>query len=360
MALMLALGLLLPLISRSEAAPSAGIIPGSRAVGLENSYWETPMDIRDEAAVWAMLTAPITIVDGHQKQQMQLLSEPRQGADPVADLTYDSQGLHVLETLDNGWSLVECYSSSFHDSKVKAWNQLVQGYIKTSLLKTVAVDTRYAMVADKLDQRLYIFEDGKLYDTLLISTGLANDSQPYNETRSGEFLIVSPVGDFRSDNMIGAMALRFNDGDFIHETPYILRGDTRVFDYTEPLLGQRASHGCIRVQRKRTPKGTNQRWIWDTFRKHLGARLVIWEDLPGRQLPLPDAATPLYYNTQGGRDYHAGPTCYGVKDKFYPLASFTYGELENAPYSSLNACAYCVPPRRVMEIEAINQAHRLP
>ncbi len=350
-------------VSDTPAQPEAAaqeFIPGSRKVGLENSYWETPMDIRDEAAIWAMLTAPITIVDEHQKKQVLLRAEPRDDAPAVGDVTGASQGVHVLETLDNGWSLVEAYSSSFHDSRVKAWNQLVQGYIRTKLLKTIKVDQQYGMVVDKLNQRLYIFEDGKLYDTLIVSTGLANERQPYNETRSGEFLIVSPVGDFKSDNMVGAYALRFNDGDFIHETPYILRGGNKVFDYTEPKLGERASHGCIRVQRKRTSKGTNMRWIWDTFRKHMGARIIVWEDIQGRTIPLPDPALPLYYNTDGGRDYHAGPTCYGVRDKFYPLHQFTYGELDSAPYSKLNPCAYCIPPLRVAEIEAINQRNALP
>lgn len=67
------------------------------------------------------------------------------------------------------------------------------------------------MVIDKLTQTLYLFKEGHLYSTLLVSTGLANERQPYNETRSGEFLIVSRVGDFNSDNMICAKALRFNE-----------------------------------------------------------------------------------------------------------------------------------------------------
>ena len=76
------------------------VIPGSVRTG-HAGYWETPMDITNEEAVWAMLTAPITVVKGHQKKQTYLLAEPRDDAQPVADITFDSQGLHILETLDN-------------------------------------------------------------------------------------------------------------------------------------------------------------------------------------------------------------------------------------------------------------------
>lgn len=352
--------LLSPVISLGESTAQADVyIPGSHVAGLQNNYWETPMDITQTDRIWAMLTAPITVVEGHQKKQTVLRKEPSVDAEAVADVTFASQGVHVLEKLDNGWSLVEVYSSSFHDSKVKAWNQLVQGYIKTSMLKEIKVNQKYGLVVDKLDQKLYIFEDGKLYDILSISTGLANERQPYNETRSGEYLIVSPVGDFVSDNVVGEYALRFNDGDFIHQVPYIARGDSKVYEPLEKLLGQRASHGCIRVQRKRTPKGTSMRWLWDVMRRNMGTRIIIWEDLQGRSLGIPDAQTPLYYNLQGGKDYHAADKCYGVRDKYLPLTAFTYGELENTPYNFLTSCQYCVPPRRLAEIEAINQAHRV-
>lgn len=52
-------------------------------------------------------------------------------------LTGESQAVHVLENLDNGWSLVELYSSSFHDSTIKHWNAFTTGYIETDRLTTV-------------------------------------------------------------------------------------------------------------------------------------------------------------------------------------------------------------------------------
>lgn len=322
----------------------------------EGCYWCTPMDIKDEAAVWAMLTAPVTIVDGEQKEQVILRAEPDEGSEGIGVVTCSSQSVHVLEDLENGWSLVEVYSSSFHDSKVKAWNAFVTGYLPTKKLKTKEVNQEYGLVIDKLSQELYIFKDGHLFSKLLISTGLYNEKQPYNETRSGEFLIVSRVGEFRSDNMFCSMALRFNSGDLLHEVPHVKNADgTKNYKNTEFKLGTRASHGCIRTQRLKNNDGVNMTWLWDNIK--VGTKMVIWEDFAGRRMDYPDDATPLYYNPNGGTNYHAQENCRGVKDEYLPLTAFTYGQLEDAGFRELTPCSYCTPPRRKGIIDEINEIH---
>lgn len=349
----------LPLLGQAQEAQPQVFRP-SQHITDGKGYWETPMDINDTQAVWDMLMAPITVVKGHQKTQVQLYSQPDEKSEPVGDVTRDSQGLHILETRDDGWSLVETYSSSFFDSKIKAWNQLVQGYIRTNQLETRTPKGKFALLIDKLTQRMYIFEDGQLYDTLMISTGLANDRQPYNETRSGEFLIVSPMGGFETEGLHASMGLRFNFGDVLHEVPHSIRNGQKQYQKYEEVLGERASHGCIRVQRKRTPKGTNMTWVWNQLKGRMDTKLVIWEDLPGRQLPLIPPETPLYYNPNGGQNYHIGETCFGVRDKFLPLTAFTYSQLDQEPFSKLTPCPYCNPPLRPETIERINQEHKLP
>jgi len=322
----------------------------------KNCYWCTPMDITDEEAVWNMLIAPIRVVDAEQKEQVILYAEPDASSERLGVVTGASQAVHVLEDLSNGWSLVETYSSSFHDSKVKAWNKFVTGYLKTSQLKTYTPRTDYGMIVDKLTQRLYIFKDGKLFTELLVSTGLYNERQPYNETRSGEFLIISRTGDFKSDNLICAKALRFNGGDLLHEVPHVLNADgTKNYKNCEPKLGTRASHGCIRVQRLKNSDGINMVWIWNNIK--VGTKMVVWEDYAGRQLDIPDASTPLYYNPNGGSNYHADAYCKGVKDRYLPLTGFTYGELESGKYAGLTRCGYCVPPLRESEYEELNEMY---
>lgn len=212
------------------------------------------------------------------------------------------------------------------------------------------------MIIDKLTQSLYIFKDGKLFTTLAVSTGLYNERQPYNETRSGEFVIISRVGDFKSDNLVCGMGLRFNSGDLLHEVPHVKNADgTKNYKNCEPKLGSRASHGCVRVQRLKNADGINMTWVWNNIK--VGTKLVIWEDFAGRQMEIPADETPLYYNPDGGSSYHSTANCKGVKDKYLPLTAFTYGELETGAFVKLTACAYCFPPRRRADIEEINRVH---
>ena len=340
-----------------NSAPTA-ITPALRSTYTADHkacYWCTPMDIADEEAVWAMLTAPVTVVDINQREQALLYAEPDTASEAIAVITGASQAVHVLEER-NGWTLVEAYSSSFHDSKVKNWNAFVAGYIQSSKLKKVTVNQDYGIVIDKLTQRLYLFHEGHMMAELLVSTGLYNDRQPYNETRSGEFLIISRVGDFKSDELVCAMGLRFNSGDLLHEVPHTLNADgSKNYKKCESKLGTRASHGCIRVQRKRNADGINMRWLWDNIK--VGTKLVVWEDYQGRQIVPPADDTPVYYNPDGGSSYHAAANCKGVKDQYLPLTALTYGELETEAFSRLTACDYCCPPMRKGEIEAINEEH---
>lgn len=327
----------------------------------ENCYWRTPMDIQDEETVWNMLMAPMTVLDGDQKDQVLLRAEPSEDAEVIGEITCYSQGVHVLEHLDNGWSLIECHSSSFTYSKIAAWNAFQQGYVPTRLLKERQVgNTEYAMVVDKLTQRLYIFQNGEIIADLLVSTGLGTEDSPYNETRTGEFFLVSAVGEFPSGKLSCSYGIRFNDGDILHEVPHIKRGDTKVYETTEPKLGSKASHGCIRVQRLKNQDGINMNWIWNKLYKSVAkknVKLVIWEDYPGRQLEYPDDDLVLYYNDDGGKNYHRGENCYGVRAKFLPLSMFTYGQFAEEPYAALTQCPYCSPVLKVEQIDAINAAH---
>ena len=317
------------------------------------SYWNLPMDITDEAAVWEVLMSPITVLDGNSREQAKLYAEPNADSEVVGLVTYENQGVRVIETRDDGWSLIECYSSSFYGTKIKAWNMLVQGYVKTDRLKQVQPATEYGMVVDKFTQRLYIFKEGKLWTTLLVSTGLSNEEQPFNETRSGEFLLTSPVGDFKSDAMVCGMALRFNDGDLLHEVPYIINKDgTKNYGYTEPKLGSKASHGCIRVQRKKTPEGVNQAWLWNN--REYNTRLLIWEDWQGRQMEYPGEDAVCYYNPKGGSYYHAKEFCYSANKDGVVLEPFPWSELDNEPYASLKYCPYCGPLLRRAQIDEKN------
>ena len=330
--------------------------------GHENCYWCTPMSLEDEGAVWRMLTAPITVVDIDMNKQTSIYEEPDESSKAIAVVTGQSQSLHVLETLDNGWTMVETYSTSFHDSKVKNFNAFVTGYIQTKKLKTVEVNQNYAIIIDKLTQRLYFYRDGHLETSLAVSTGLYNKKQPYNETRSGEYLIIyTKTGALIDGNMHCDYALKFNDADYLHEVPYIKNADgTKNYKGYETKLGTRASHGCIRVQRSANPDGYNMSTLASLIKKRKDkncVKMIIWEDYEGRQVGIPADDTPLYYNPKGGTMYHSVANCPAVRKKYLPLQAFTFGELEDKPYSKLTVCPNCQPSPRLSVLEEINQEH---
>ena len=305
------------------------------------------MDITDTEAVWNMLMEPITVVDmgnvkGRNfsqltKQNLYMYREPDKSSKIVGEITNLSQGLRVIEHLDNGWSLVECYSSSFISkpaTQIQAWNILVSGYIESKYLNQVQPTDKLALVVDKLAQRLYVFQEGKMIATLLCSTGLVqwNGSkyQPYNETRSGEFLLINMTGQLTSDRLICSYAIRFNGGDEIHEVPTRWTS-RRLLNYntTEPDLGTKKSHGCIRVQRLPTPDGINMAWIYKRVRDLdlCGkVKFVIWEDWQGRQLPtrIPGSAAVLQPE-QGAVLPQPGPLQKRKRDHLLPLLLFPAG-----------------------------------
>lgn len=330
----------------------------------ENCYWCTPMNITDEEAVWKMLTADVTVVDLGQMKQTVLYAEPDENSEKIGMITGSSQAVHVLEEVDGGWTLVETYSTSFHDSKVKNFNAFVTGYIQSDKLKKVSVNQKMGIVVDKLTQRLYFFRDGHLETELAVSTGKYNQKQPYNETRSGEFLIISvTVGRITSDDLICDYALRYNAADYVHEVPYVKNADgTKNYKAAEAKLGVRASHGCVRTQRLTNAEGYKMSSIYklirdDTKKTKKNVKIVIWEDYEGRQVNIPGEETFVYYNPNGGVNYHKCATCNGVKKKFLPLTAITCEELESDRFKKLTPCAYCMPTPRRAELEAINEEH---
>ena len=332
----------------------------------EACYWCTPMNLQDEEAVWAMLTAPMTVADINMNKQTIVYAEPDENSEGIGMLTGQSQGVHVLEKLDNGWTRIQTYSTSFHDSKVKNFNAFITGYVPTKKLKTIQVSQKYGIIIDKLTQRLYLFKDGHLETSMPVSTGKYNPKakkqQPYNETRSGEYnIIYTKTGSLNDEDsgMVCSYALKFNAADYIHEVPHRKNADgTKNFRGFEEVLGTRASHGCIRVQAKKNQAGYNMSVLASLIKKEKAVvKLVIWEDYQGRQVKIPADDTPLYYNPNKGTMYHAVADCNSVNKKFLPLTAFTFGELDEGAYSKLKACPYCVPTPRKEFLEEINRTH---
>ena len=326
-------------------------------------FWKMEMGHMDEEAIWKVLTQPVTVLTGKQREQVRVLARPDADCkDYVGVVTCASQAVHVLERGDT-WTLIEAYSSSEEGSAVKVFAEQFQGYVRTDRLKEEEVDQTYGIVIDKLQQRLYVFKEGKLFTTMLCSTGFAKNKEHLShETPAGEFLMVSWVGGFQAETLWCAYGIRINSGILVHEVPSREETDRNGQTFTsyarcERYLGEKASHGCIRVQRQLTPEGVNAKWLWDNLHRKPYTKVIIWDDLD-RELTYPSDDLLLYYNPKGGTNYHSQPTCSLVKDKYEPMTSFTYGELDEKPYSKLSPCPGCAPQGRREKIDELNEKSR--
>ena len=306
-------------------------------------------DITDTKAVWELLMRPITVLDVKENESVYPLKTPN--GDKVNNdklggfINGASAAVHVLGEDEDGWTLIE---------GIDYYNRIIQGYVRTKLLKQITPNDKYGVVIDKLTQRLYVFIDGEFFSSCAISTGLPNDEQPYNETAAGEYVTISWSGGFDSEGMYCDMAIRFNNGDKIHEVPCTILADgTKRYTKWESQLGQKASHGCVRVARLPNDDGLNQKWLWDNLKRM--TKVVIWDDA-GRKLPYPADDTLLYYNPNGGKYYHSTPECSAVKKKYYPLTAFTYGELDSGIFADLEPCPSCTPLKRKSIIDKENLA----
>ena len=93
------------------------------------------------------------------------------------------------------------------------------------------------------------------------------------------------------------------------------------------------------------------KWLWDNIK--VNTKVLIWDDT-GRFLEYPDDSLELYYNPNGGKNYHENQYCTAVKDRYLPLTAFTYGELDTT-FAKLTPCSTCARIMRKSEIDAINK-----
>ena len=328
------------------------------------SLWDMNPDDYDlsnpdhQQAIWDLMMQPITVLEGDQTENIYITNQPGISPRPYKDncageLHGQSQGVNVLGE-EGEYALIEAYTNDGTKTDNSYMESIaasrVQGYIKKSRLKTATPSDKYALLVDKLRQKLYVFEAGRIISELDVSTGLNNAKQPYNETPAGEFLVVSWTGDFKAGSRtIGRFALRINGGTLLHEVLHDVAADgkTKLYDNYEPKLGMKDSHGCVRIPRRKNAEGINMQWFWDNLEKY--TKVLIWED-KGRSMyapELPDGNMQLYRNPNGGSNYHLDQNCSGVKEKFLPLAGdLTYGDLDRDEFSRLTPCVYCAAPQK--------------
>lgn len=353
----------------AEEAASWEEPAAAAAVPQATSFWDMNPDDYDlsnpehQQAIWELMMQPITVIQGEQTENIYITNQPGISARPykencAGELHGQSQGVHVLEENVDGYARIEAYTNDGTKTENSYMESIaasrVQGYVKASRLYQVTPSDKYALLIDKLRQKLYVFEAGRIVTSLDVSTGKNTQSQPYNETPAGEFITVSRVGDFKAgSSTIGRFAIRINGGTLLHEVLHDVGADgkTKIYTNYEPQLGYKASHGCVRIPRRKNADGFNMEWFWNNL--ELKTKVFIWDD-KGRQMyepELPEPDTQLYRNPNGGSNYHIDENCPGVKAQYLPLTGdFTYADLDRDEFKKLTPCVYCGAPQTKQEL----------
>jgi len=220
--------------------------------------------------IWEIMMKPSVVIAGNGSfLRFDLLSKPNASSRAVGSLRCATQGLEILD-LDKNWAHVRAWSHTD--------GQEVTGYIQTRKLTVFAPAAQYGLLIDKRDQTLTVYENGTPIGTVPVSTGLKTKGNAYRETPAGAFLTDVHFGaSFAQEGYRYEYPLRYDAGNIIHGVGYVRSGRVRDYSHNLPLLGQKASHGCVRVSPFLTGDSPiNMYWLWTHLPYH--TRVIILDD----------------------------------------------------------------------------------
>ena len=220
--------------------------------------------------IWEMMMKPSVVINEKGSSlRIDLYPGPKVSNRPVGTLCCATQALEVLG-FEGAWARVAAWSHT--DGKK------VEGYIRTKRLKVVVPNTPYGVLVDKREQTLTVFRNGERLGTVPVSTGKPVGHETYRETPAGSFLTDVRFGSsFAQDGFRYEYPLRYDGGNIIHGVGFTREGRGRDYSRNLPLLGQKSSHGCVRVSPfigEDSP--INMYWLWLNLPYH--TRVIILDD----------------------------------------------------------------------------------
>ncbi|MBQ7849013.1 MAG: CapA family protein [Clostridia bacterium] len=224
--------------------------------------------------IWAVMQQPSVVADLKKQDQHLTIREGKGKGKELGTVHGQSQAMQVFE-VDDGYA------------RVGAWNHesgdYVEGWVRVSDLMVVTPNKEYGLLIDKVTQTMTVYHQGRAIDTFPISTGLAAEKRLIRETAAGAFLTVDRIGNFESDGYSYDHPIRYDGGNLIHQMGYDTVGTKHDFSDHTPLLGAKASHGCIRVSNVPSEgAGINAYWLYTHLPYH--TRVILLDDPEARQL----------------------------------------------------------------------------
>ena len=227
-----------------------------------------------DAEIWEIMMKPSVVISATGwTRRFKLRESPSARSAVVGYVCCATQGLEIL-AVEGDWAQVR---TSDYDTA-----QIVTGWYPVRELTVTAPARHYGVLVDKQNQTLTVYHDGVPVGTVPVSTGLAAKR---HETCPGAFLIdVHFSPSFAQDGARYDYPLRYQGGSIIHSTGFdrIPHRDYSVKDYSTnlPLLGQKASHGCVRVSPFTTEDcPVNSYWLWTHLSYH--SRVIVLDDDTG-------------------------------------------------------------------------------
>ncbi len=227
-----------------------------------------PSDGASDAEIWALMRRPSVVVDIKSTNHQQVYALPDADSAQLGTLHGQSQCLEVLD-IAGEWAHVTAWNHERGDR--------VTGYVPLKNLKTAAPNGPYGLLIDKRTQTLALLIDGVRAAEVPISTGLVAKDRLIRETAAGSFLTVERIAGFADSGYYYDYPIRYDGGNLIHQVGYKKVNGRSDFSDQTPLLGQKGSHGCVRVQRETEPAtGLCAYWLWTHLPYH--TRVMILDD----------------------------------------------------------------------------------
>ena len=224
--------------------------------------------------IWEIMMKPSVVVNRTGSSlRFKVREAPTERSPAVGLICCATQGLEILET-ENGWARIRAGNYST--------GKYITGWYPLRDLTVAEPAPHYAVLVDKRTQTLTVWQDGHPMASVPVSTGLPTEKKPERETSPGAFLTdVHFSRDFAQDGARYDYPLRYQGGNIIHSTGYARIPHTAysVKDYSKnlPLLGQKASHGCVRVSPFTSADcPVNSYWLWTHLPYH--TRVIILDD----------------------------------------------------------------------------------
>ena len=238
-------------------------------------YWGLTADASD-ADIWAALTRTMVSVNVGESESAYIYNATDNGR-KIGSVSGLSQGLNLIEDLDDGWSVVEAYRNED--------GAFVRGYIRTNKLRTVEPSNMYGLVIDKAAQTLTVYKNGERIGSCAVSTGLPTVKYLHRETPAGEFITVTRRGTIENSGGYSKYTVRISGNYHLCEIP-TTKKNGKDYSLMADKLGQKASRGNICLAHDESADGgINAEWIWDLTDSNKKVKVLIFDDKDRSSIP---------------------------------------------------------------------------